>query len=304
MQSTQRRVKAPAPRPVMFALAAIVTAGVLVPSADGATDGGAAGQTVRGNGNVDVLYAASLLRLMEQQLGPTFSAATGYQVSGFAAGSTELVNEIKGGVRRGDVFISASPRANAALEGRANGDWVSWYVAFARAPLVLGYSPSGSFASILRREPWYKVVTSPGFRIGRTDPVLDPKGQLTVDAVDRAAKSTHDKVLLQITASSGNVFPEETLLGRLEAGQLDAGFFYRDEAKAAGIPTISLAPVSLAATFTVTVLAHAKHEAGALSFVRFLLGSRGQRAVARAGFELIEPPQLHGRGPAPVAALG
>jgi len=51
------------------------------------------------------------------------------------------------------------------------------------------------------------------------------------------------------------VFPEETLVGRLQAGQLDArAFFYANEAKEAGIPTVTLGAIQLAATYTVTVL--------------------------------------------------
>lgn len=53
-----------------------------------------------GSGAVDVLYAGSLVRLMEQELGPRFTETTGYRFVGFAAGSVELANEIKGGVAR------------------------------------------------------------------------------------------------------------------------------------------------------------------------------------------------------------
>jgi hypothetical protein len=36
----------------------------------------------------------------------------------------------------GDVFVSADPRVNADLPGGANGDRVSWYIAFAQSSLV------------------------------------------------------------------------------------------------------------------------------------------------------------------------
>ncbi|MGH9028455.1 MAG: substrate-binding domain-containing protein [Acidimicrobiales bacterium] len=249
-----------------------------------------------GHGTVDVLYAGSLLRLMEQTLGPRFAAESGYRFSGFAGGSAELANEIKGGVRRGDIFVSASPDIDSVLQGAANGNWVSWYVSFARAPLVLGYNARSRFAAALRKRPWYEVVTSRGFLLGRTDPVLDPKGSLTVDALRRTAQRTGDLALLQIIGSSTNVFPEEDLLGRLEAGQLDAGFFYLDEARAAGIPTVALSPVSLGTTFTATVLNRAYDAAGALSFLQFLIGPKGRRVLGSAGFELLDPPHLHGKG--------
>src|ERR1700751_4597586 len=87
--------------------------------------------TARGSGPVDVLYAGSLVNVMEKQIGPAFDAATGYSFQGFSAGSTALANQIKGKVRQGDVFISASPTVNTSLMGPSNGNWVSWYVTFA-----------------------------------------------------------------------------------------------------------------------------------------------------------------------------
>ena len=111
------------------------------------------------SGAVDVLYAGSLLDLMENQIGPAFHAATGYNVVGVSAGSSALASEIQGGTEVGDVFISASPSARPVSEGDANGDWVSTYKEFATSPLVLGYNPSSPFASALRTRPWYEVVT-------------------------------------------------------------------------------------------------------------------------------------------------
>jgi molybdate/tungstate transport system substrate-binding protein len=42
-----------------------------------------------------------------------------------------------------------------------------------------------------------------------------------------------------VRRSASQFFPEQTLLGRLEAGQLDDGFFYSIEAREAGIPFIA-----------------------------------------------------------------
>lgn len=232
-------------------------------------------------GTVSVLYAGSLVNLMEHDLGPAFARATGYMYQGVGAGSTALVAQIKSNVRQGDVFISASPPANQGLEGATNGDHVSWFATFARAPLVLGYNPSSPFASAFRSSHWYDVVTQPGIRIGRTDPALDPKGALTVEAMNQAS--------LAFALSGFAVFPEETLVGRLETGQLDAGFFYANEAEEQHIPTVSLAPVSLGATYTVTVLNRAAHPAGAESFVSYLLGASGRSTLTRHGLSLLTP---------------
>lgn len=250
----------------------------------------------RGSGSVDVLYAGSLVNLMERQIGPGFHAATGYSFNGFAAGSTALAAQIKGGVRQADVFVSASPSVNAQLEGAANGDWVSWYLTFADSPLVLGYNPHSRFAQQLRSEPWYQVVGQPGFLLGRTDPATDPKGKLTVDALRSAAARYRVGSLSSLASSTSGVYPEETLVGRLQAGQLHAGFFYSSETTAASIPTVPLAGENLGATYTVTVVNRAPDRAGAEAFVAYLLGTSGQAVLRRDGFDVLNPPSVAGSG--------
>jgi molybdate/tungstate transport system substrate-binding protein len=284
-------------RPIALTVAmALAALGAACGSSTTASSSSSSQTTAAAHGPVDVLYAGSLVNLMERDLGPKFTAATGYQFSGFGAGSAQVANQIKGGVRQGDVFISASPQVNATLEGAGNGNWVSWYASFAKGNLVLGYNPNSRFAAQLRTEPWYQVIGRPGFQLGRTDPVLDPKGQLTVQALTQAADVYHDSALLGLTKTTAGVFPEETLVGRLQAGQLDAGFFYSNEAREAGIPTVTLGAIHLAATYTVTVLNRAPHASGAVAFVNYLLGSKGQGILTPHGLILIKPPQLAGSG--------
>lgn len=257
-----------------------------------------------GSGAVNVLYAGSLVNLMEKQVGPAFHQATGYTVTGFSGGSDALVSQIKGKVHAGDVFISASTAPNAELTGASNGDWVSWYATFATAPLVIGYNPNSHFAADIKSKPWYQVITEPGFRLGRTDPKTDPKGKLTATALATAAKAQNLPALTTIANSTSNVFPEETLVGRLQAGQLDAGFFYSSEATAANIPTVPVTGQSLKATYTVTVLNHAPNSSGAQAFVQYLLGSQGQATLKKDGFDLITPPKVTGTGvPAPIQGV-
>ncbi len=257
----------------------------------------------RGSGPVNVLYAGSLVELMQNQMGPAFKAATGYTLNGFAAGSTALAAQIKGKVRRGDVFISASPTVNKELEGAGNGDWVSWYVGFADSPLVIGYNPHSRFAAQLRTKPWYQVVTEPGFLLGRTDPATDPKGKLTVEALRAAATRYHEPALDGIARSTAGVYPEETLVGRLQAGQLDAGFFYTSETTAASIPTVPVTGQDLKATYTVTVLNGAPDQAGARAFVEYLFSPAARELLRRAGFRLVQPAQVSGTG-VPAAIVG
>jgi molybdate/tungstate transport system substrate-binding protein len=251
------------------------------------------------SGPVDVLSAGSLQDLLQQQVGPAFQHATGYTLNDTSMGSDALASGIKGGILQGDVFLSASPAVNPTLEGSTNGNWVSWYASFGSSPLILGYNPSSKFAEDLRTKPWYDVIDQPGFLIGRTDPATDPKGVLAITALDEAAKAHDLPALKTITSSTSTVFPETTLVGQLQAGQLDAGFFYGVEAAASDIKTVPLTGTKLAGVYTLTVLNRAPHEAAARAFVGFLLGKDGQAILKKNGIVSITPPKVSGKSSVP-----
>ena len=276
---------------VAFAAAAL---GTMSASAGGSgRQGGVVGRGAS-KGAVSVLFAGSLLRYMEQTFGPSFERANGYGFRGFGGGSTELASEIKGRVRTGDVFISAAAAADRALEGGANGGWVSWYSTFMASPLELAYNPGSRFAKELRRGiPWWKVLTQSGIRVGRTDPKLDPKGVLTVEAVNNAARKLHAPALAKALGSY-EVFPETSLVGRMQSGQLDAGFFYAVEAKNARLATVALSPAYKYAAYTVTILNRSHNPTGAAALVRYLLSSARSYSLRSNGLNPMTP-QFSGR---------
>jgi molybdate/tungstate transport system substrate-binding protein len=254
-----------------------------------ALSGNPAGATAKGSGPVDVLSAGSLQDLMQDQVGPAFQKATGYTLDNISMGSTALASSITGGTLQGDVFISASPAVNASLEGSSNGNWVSWYDQFASSPLVLGYNPQSKFAQALKTKPWYEVISESGFHIGRTDPATDPKGVLADSALNSAAKKHDLPELKTLGTETSDVFPETSLVGELQAGQLDAGFFYGVEAAAANLKTVPLTGTSLAGDYTITILNKAPHGAAAVAFVNFLLGKSGQKILAKNGVVAAKP---------------
>lgn len=256
---------------------ALALTGVLAPGASA------------GGGTVSALFAGSLLNYMERDFGPAFQKASGYGYKGFGGGSTEVASQIKGGVRRGDVFISAAAAADKALEGQANGNWVSWYTTFAASPLMLAYNPSSSFGRQLAQgKPWSQVLTEPGILVGRTDPKLDPKGVLTVEAVENAARRLRDPALSKALGGFA-VYPETALIGRLQSGQLDAGFFYAVEASSAKLKTVALTPVYKYADYTLTILNRAPNPNGAAALVRYLLNAQRSYTLKRDGLTALKP---------------
>ncbi len=171
---------------------------------------------------------------------------------------------------------------------------------------MLGYNPSSSFAQALKTKPWYQVISEPGFRIGRTDPTTDPKGVLADEALDAAASQYNLPELRTLATETSDLFPETSLVGELQAGQLDAGFFYGVEAAAAKIKTVPLTGSSFAGDYTITILNKAPHEAGAAAFVNFLLGESGKQILAANGV-VAGSPQVTGSLYVPAAvkaALG
>jgi molybdate/tungstate transport system substrate-binding protein len=251
---------------------------------------------------VSAIFAGSLVDIMEKSFGPEFTTASGYPFEGYGGGSNEDAAQIKGKIRQGDVFVSAAASADEELEGAANGDWVSWYSTFTSSNLVLGYDPHTKFGKQLAAgKPWYKVLTEPGIIVGRTEPKADPKGKLTVEAVDAAAKKLHDPKLLK-ALKGFPIFEETSMLARLQAGQLDAGFFYVVEAKVAGVPTVPLTPVYKYADYTITLLNNAENQAGGESLVSFLLSPKRKAVEKQYGLVPIKP-QFSGSAAAVPASL-
>ena len=215
---------------------------------------------------VRVLYAGSLLNVLERDLGPAFARASGVTVLGRAGGSTALAHLIRDGLVPADVFVSAEPGVNQILAPRAGAPSAAWFLTFGTTSMVVAYAPGSRFAAALRsavdpgsaggpdpalrRRAWFRVLASQGLRLGRTDPALDPKGVRTL-LMMRLAEAYYREPglaerLLGADENPAQIFPEEALIGRLASGQLDAGFFYLVEAVAEHLPYIKLpAPLNL-----------------------------------------------------------
>jgi molybdate/tungstate transport system substrate-binding protein len=287
--------------------------------------GSSATSTVASKSKISVLYAGSLVNLMEKKIGPAFTQTSGYPYEGEGKGSTALANEIKGKLRTPDIFISADANVDKNLMGSANGNYVSWYTPFARTSIVIGYNPSSKFAADFQAaangsKPWYQVLEEPGLRLGRTDPALDPKGVRTIIVMELAQQYYHQPDLSQkvlgATENAGQIFPEEELVTRLGSGQLDAGFFYLNEVKEQNLPYITLPDqVNLsnpslnstyaqatytdpktgkttkgaATVYTITIPSTSKNNAGAIAFVSFLYSPQGESILTGDGITLVTP---------------
>src|ERR1700728_2661199 len=256
----------------------------------------ASSASAKPSGDVDVFSAGSLDTLMTKSVGPAFHAATGYTLVDTSHGSGTLEADIKNKTAVADVFVSASPADVAGLMGASNGNWVSWYAGFAASPEVLGDYPKSKFAKDLQTMPWYKVITLPGLRLGRTDPSQDPGGVLAAEALNETATAQNLPALKTLATEQSDVYSEDPEEADIQTGQLDGAFMYAADAISQGSPYVPLTGTNLAGDYTITIVSNAPHEAAGEGFVKFLLGATAQAEMKADKFEIVSPPKVTGSG--------
>jgi molybdate/tungstate transport system substrate-binding protein len=276
---------------------------------------------------INVLHAGSLTNLVQLSLAPAFHAACGATVSDQGGPAVGLADAIKARSLSADVYMSADAHVNETLIGPQNGDWVRWYLAFARNQEVISYTPGSRFFAELERArrgevPWYEVLTQPGFVLGRTDPNTDPGGYFALFVAGLAERYYGiDGLKQRLLGSDTN--PDQLLtppaFTTTASGAVpDATFGYLSSAVDKGLSYIALPPqINLSdprlarfyssVSFTnnsgdtfrgapiydsVTVLQRSADEPTAIDFVRLLLSPQGRRFQQSRGF--LETPVLVG----------
>jgi len=263
-----------------------VTVSTLALVASGVVGLSPSGAASAHTGTVKVLSAGSLSNVM-MLLGAAFHRDTGYVLQDTSRGSSALASGISSKTLQGDVFISASTSADRSLEGAAHGNWINGYTTFGSSPDVLAYYPHSKFAAALRSYPWYEVIQSPGFVLGRTDPAVDPAGVLDLDALRGIGYAYDMPSLLALAANPHNVYAEEAVPGLLQAGQLDAAFMYSVSAHAARLPYVALTGTRhLDAHYTVATLRGAPDPVAARAFVSWLL-TKGTPILVSQGLTVV-----------------
>ena len=288
----------------MFALTCVVAGGSAATLTSVAAAHHSTAKAAQAGGEVDVISAGSLDTLLTKTVAPAFKAATGYTLVDNSGASGTDAASIKNKVAVEDVFISAAPSDDSILMGSKNGNWVSWYGSFAASPEVLGYYPKSRFAHDLKTMPWYKVITMPGFRLGRTNPSQDPGGVLAEKALKATATKQHLPALDKLATETSDEYAEDSEQAGIQSGQLDASFMYEADANSQKSPFVKLTGTSLAGDYTITILNRAPHLAAAEAFVKFMLGSKGKTEMKADHFQIVAPAKLTGSGvPSAIATL-
>lgn len=282
---------------------------------------------------VHVLHAGSLTNLVTLSLGPSFLSACGATVTDQSGPAVGLADGIKDGTLTGDVYLSADAHVNQTLMGPDNGDWVRWYLTFARNEEVISYTPKSRFFADLEKArlgqvPWYQVLMEPGFVLGRTDPNTDPGGYYALFVAELAQRFYHIPDLKQRLLGS-DTNPQQLLtppsFTTTASGAVpDATFGYLSSAIDKHLSYLALPPqINLGVldqakryatvSFTnkdgntfrgapiydsVTVLQRTPNHQVAVDFVHFLLTDQGHAFVLSRGF--LPSPILVGGDPGAV----
>lgn len=278
---------------------------------------------VSSKNDILVLYAGSLANIFENHLKPIFENLTNYNLKGEGRGSIQLSNLITDGFRRPDIFISAD---TIPIKTLMNNDpqLADWLVKFASAEIVIAYNLQSSFASDFLKAKngtmeWYNILEKVGFKFGRSDPKLDPKGYYTIIMAELANIFYNDftikERILGYDNNNKQIFPEEVLSSILEIGQVDAISAYKHEAIAKKIPYITLpnqinlghpnntnyynqVTYNLNSSqtiygnpiyFSVTIPYTVKNLEGANNFLKFLLSTNGKNILKQIGLNPIDP---------------
>jgi molybdate/tungstate transport system substrate-binding protein len=196
---------------------------------------------------LQVAFAGSMGSMMDGGVKPAIAKSLGVEMQGRAQGSTALANLIVAGSIRPDVFISVTPEPMRIVLKAGKTEKA---IPIARTEMVIAYSPKSQFAADLGKvsqagaKPWWEILETPGFRFGRTDPTTDPQGQNILFTLQLAAAFYHQADIVEKIAgpqiNTQQIFQEPEVMGRLQAGQLDASSAYKTQPGSFDLPYVTL----------------------------------------------------------------
>ena len=277
-------------------------------------------------GTASVAAASSLSYLHEKIVGPAFTKAEGYKYSGQYNSAGDLESDIASGEITPNVFESVGGDNITPLEPK----FTKWYIQYAGTSMVIAYNPKSKYAADFKAyadgskplSGLFTLMQTPGFKLGRTDPNIDPQGRDFIYMLELAQSYYHlpsDTVAKILgtsdfgSASSSQIYAESALDSVLESGQLDASSAFITQAIELHLDYIPLpvqinlgsaaladqykkASVTLANGMTkhgspqvidITIIGNPTP--AAISFVQYTLSPTGLAQYKQGGFSLPTP---------------
>jgi molybdate/tungstate transport system substrate-binding protein len=280
-------------------------------------------------GTANVAAASSLSYLSEKVIGPAFTKAEGYKFSGTYNASGDLSSDIASGEITPGVFESVGGDNITPLEPK----FTKWYAQYAGTSMVVAYNPNSKYASQFKAfadgskplSGLFTLLETPGLKLGRTDPNIDPQGRDFIYMLELAQSYYHlpsDTVAKILgtsdfgSSTSSQIYAESSLDSTLESGQLDASSAFITQAIELHLDyiplpaAINLGDSSMATQYgkaTVTITSNGakttksgspqwiditiigKPTPAAIAFVKYTLSSAGLALYKKGGFTLATP---------------
>jgi len=308
------------------ALLALACIGLVAAGCGSSSSGSSPSKSPSVSGTADVAYASSLQYLNEKVAGPAFTKAEGYKFTGTGGAAGTLSSEIAANDLPGiNVFESVGSDNITPLEPK----FTHWYVQYAGNKMVLAYNPKSKYAPEFEaiasgKKPisdLFTLLQTPGLKLGRTDPNIDPQGRYFIEMLELGQMYYHlpaDTVTKIIgsplnSATSSQIYAESSLDATMESGQLDAASAYYTQAielhlDYIPLPTaINLGSAADAAQYgkaTITTTNGSVHSGAplvldittigkatpaAIAFIKYTLSPAGIAQYKQGGFTLLTP---------------
>ena len=171
-------------RPWRLPVLTIVCAGLVAAgcsSSSPGSSGSSPSASATPQGTASVAYASSLTFLNEKVAAPAFTAATGYKYTGRGDSSGALEADIASNSITPNVFEAVGGDNITPLEPK----YTKWFIPYAGTQMVVAYNPESKYASDFKAyadgskplKSLFTLMQTPGFKLGRTDPNIDPQGR-------------------------------------------------------------------------------------------------------------------------------
>ena len=140
-----------------------------------------------------VALAGTTEQVISRQIGPAFTAATGYALDVTRQSSVLLANRIASGELTPDVYISSDANVMELVMGPANNDRARWYLPILRSRTVIMHGTQSHFNNDIEavragKLPWYELMQRPGLRLKRPNPKIDAGGYRAIFVFDLAER--------------------------------------------------------------------------------------------------------------------
>ena len=266
-----------------------------------------------------VALAGTMEQVISRQIGPAFTAATGYPLDITPQSSVLLANRIASGELTPDVYISSDANVMELVMGAANNDRARWYLPILRSRTVIMHSAQSRFNNDIEavragKLPWYELMQRPGLVLKRPNPTIDAGGYRAIFVFDLAERLYKLPGLKQRVLGNDNnesqYFDRSKEFPLIRDGSIDVFVTYIPNPLVEGLPFLDLPEEvdqsnpsmqnwyttasytnprgqtfrGTYAAFAVTIPVAPANPTEAEEFVRLLLSERGMAMFERAGF--------------------